>query len=184
MASDGDLADRLRELEKLHASLRAMSATLDLGELVRTVLDAIKSVTTPEGLSLLLHDPERDELVFAASETLGEETLVGRPAAPAREPGLEPERLAVAIPRDGRRIGLLELRERWDGRPFDEADRARAEAFATELATTVRSTPSSHASRPSCRATRARSCCTTRKDATSCSRPRACSVRASSTASG
>src|SRR5262249_58773174 len=81
MASDGALADRLRELEKLHASLHAMTATLDLGELVRTVLETIKSVTTPEALSLLLFDPERDELVFAASETLCERTLVGRPVA-------------------------------------------------------------------------------------------------------
>src|SRR5262249_40712442 len=65
MASDGDLAGRLHELERLHASLRAITSTLDLGELVRTVLDSIKSVTTPEALSLLLYDPDRDELVFA-----------------------------------------------------------------------------------------------------------------------
>jgi hypothetical protein len=49
MATDGDpdLAGRLHELERLHASLRAITSTLDLGELVRTVLESIKSVTRP-----------------------------------------------------------------------------------------------------------------------------------------
>src|SRR5262249_2076403 len=138
MVSDGGLADRLRELEKLHASLRAMTATLDLGELVRTVLEAIKSVTTPEGLSLLLYDAEREELVFSASETLCEQTLVGRPAgAPVGDPASDAGRLAVAIQRDDRSLGVVELRERWDGLPFEDADRARAEAVAGELAATL-----------------------------------------------
>src|SRR6185369_12885200 len=39
--------------------------------------------------------------------------------------------------RDGRRLGLLELRQRRDGRAFDEDDRARAEAIAAELAGTI-----------------------------------------------
>ena len=138
MASDGGLADRLRELEKLHASLRAMTATLDLGELVRTVLDTIKGVTTPEALSLLLFDPERDELVFAASETLCERTLVGRAAAAEeRQPGGGGNRLSVAIRGSDRSLGVLELRDRWDGLPFDDADRARAEAVAAQLAVTL-----------------------------------------------
>jgi len=137
MARDGGLADRLRELEKLHASLRAMTATLDLGELVRTVLEAIKSVTTPEGLSLLLYDSEREELVFSASETLCEQTLVGRPAGAVGDPASNGGRLAVAIQRDDHSLGILELRERWDGLPFEDADRARAEAVAGELAATL-----------------------------------------------
>ena len=115
-----------------------MTATLDLGELVRTVLEAIKSVTIPEALSLLLYDPEREELVFAASETLCEQTLVGRPVAAAVSgAGSDPARLAVAMRRDDHSLGLLELRERWDGLPFDDADRARAEAVAGELAATL-----------------------------------------------
>src|SRR5262249_5809345 len=138
MASDGGLADRLRELEKLHASLRAMTATLDLGELVRTVLETIKSVTTPEALSLLLFDPERDELVFAASEMLCEPTLVGRPVAAADgQPGADGHRLSVAIRGGDRSLGVIELRDRWDGLPFDDADRARAEAVAAQLAVTL-----------------------------------------------
>jgi diguanylate cyclase (GGDEF)-like protein len=138
MATDGELAGRLRELELLHESLRAMTSTLDLGELVRTVLASIKSVTTPEGLSLMLYDVERDELVFAASETLTEETLAGRPApGPTRDPGVDAERITAPLRRDDRVVGLLELRGRWDGRPFDEEDGRRATAVAGELARTL-----------------------------------------------
>jgi diguanylate cyclase (GGDEF)-like protein len=72
--------------------------------------------------------------VFAASEMLREETLAGpTPAAFGRDPGLDDGRLAVALRRDDRRVGLLELRERRDGLPFDET-RARAETLAAELA--------------------------------------------------
>src|SRR5215813_10733090 len=144
MASDGGLADRLRELEKLHASLRAITSTLDLGELVRTVLDSIKSVTTPEALSLLLYDPERDELVFAASETISDETLIGRPPDGAAEPADARDRLTVALRRDERAIGLLELRGRFDGFPFDDDDRRRAEAVAGEIAADLDATAVAH----------------------------------------
>src|SRR5262245_61216804 len=138
MPPENELARRLRELEWLHAGLRAVTSTLDLAELLRAVLAAIKSIVSAEALSLLLLDRERDELVFAASETLREETLVGpSPSGPGREPGLEDRRLAVALRRDGRRFGLLELAERWDGRPFDEADRIHAEAVAVELANSL-----------------------------------------------
>jgi diguanylate cyclase (GGDEF)-like protein len=140
MATDGDLAGRLHELERLHASLRAITATLDLGELVRTVLDSIKSFTTPEALSLLLHDPERDELVFVASEMLSTETLVGSP--PAGEQTTD--RLAVALRRDEQAIGLVELRDRFDGRPFDDDDRRAAEAVAREIAGSLDATAVAH----------------------------------------
>jgi diguanylate cyclase (GGDEF)-like protein len=138
MPTDADLTRRLRELEWLYASLQAVTGTLDLAEMLRAVLAAIKRMVSAEALSLLLYDPARDELVFAASETLGEETLAGPvPAAIGREPGLDEKRLAVALRRDGRRLGLLELRQRRDGRGFDEDDRARAEAIAAELAETI-----------------------------------------------
>jgi diguanylate cyclase (GGDEF)-like protein len=144
MATDGDLAGRLYELERLHASLRAITATLDLGELVRTVLDSIKSITTPEALSLLLHDPERDELVFAASEMISAETLVGRPPTVAGEPTGDGDRLAVALRRDAQAIGLVELRGRFDGRPFDDDDRRHAEAVAAEIAGGLDATAVAH----------------------------------------
>lgn len=72
-----DVARRLQELETLYESLRAITSTLDLGDLVRKVLDSIKTITAADALSLLLHDAERGELVFAASETLSEEVLGG-----------------------------------------------------------------------------------------------------------
>ena len=144
MATDGDLAGRLHELERLHASLRAITSTLDLGELVRTVLESIKSVTTPEALSLLLHDPERDELVFAASEMISDETLIGRPPDGAAAPADARDRLTVALRRDERAIGLLELRGRFDGRPFDDGDRRRAEAVAGEIAAGLDATAVAH----------------------------------------
>jgi len=133
-----ELARRLRELEWLYSSLRRVTATLDLGEMLRAVLDGIRTLVSAEALSLLLHDRERDELVFAASEMLGEETLAGpSPAGFGREPGLEDTRLAVVLRRDDRRVGLVELRERRDGRPFDETDRTRVETVALELATAL-----------------------------------------------
>src|SRR5215510_7147308 len=102
MPTDVELVRRLRELEWLHANLRSITATLDLGELVRAVLRGIKTVLAAEGMSLLLYDRDRDELVFAASETLCEETLAGRPSELGRAPGLDARRLAVALKRDGR----------------------------------------------------------------------------------
>ena len=140
-----DVARRLRELETLYESLRMITSTLDLGELVRRVLDTIKSVTSAEGLSLLLYDAGRGELVFAASEMLCEETLVGRPpASRSLEVELDGHRLTVVLRRDDRDIGLLELRDRRDGRAFDDDDRARAGAVAAELARTLDLTTIAH----------------------------------------
>ncbi len=131
---DGALARRVHELEVLYESLRALSSTLDLAQLVRTVLNRIKSVTSAEGLSLLLYDAARAELVFVASETLCEETLTGGRPASMREVGSDARRLVVALQHGDRRVGLLDLRDRYDGGAFDAADRARVEAIAAELA--------------------------------------------------
>jgi diguanylate cyclase (GGDEF)-like protein len=68
--------DDLAELTAIHRSLRALTSTLELPEILRSVLDSIKDFTAAEGLSLLLHDSERDELVFAATETLREHALL------------------------------------------------------------------------------------------------------------
>src|SRR5439155_13129480 len=74
------LERQLRELAAVHESLRALTSTLELPEILRAVLGGIKAFTSAEGLSLLLYDPERDELVFAATETLQESALLGTPA--------------------------------------------------------------------------------------------------------
>jgi len=56
----GDLERRLREVTVLNATLRAITSTLDLTEILRSVLEHIKHVTAAEGLSLLLYDRERE----------------------------------------------------------------------------------------------------------------------------
>ena len=73
--SDAD-PPALRELAVLYESLRALTSTLDLGEVLRTLLARTRVVTSSQALSLLLYDPQREELIFAATEKLGEHTLI------------------------------------------------------------------------------------------------------------
>jgi diguanylate cyclase (GGDEF)-like protein len=134
-----DIERQLREVTALNATLRALTSSLDLAETLRTVLEHIKHVTAAEGLSLLLYDRERDELVFAATETLEENALASReaPLPPAVGGLVSPERLVVPVRHEARVLGMVDLRRRYDGRPFDEADRRRATAVAAELAATA-----------------------------------------------
>src|SRR5262249_21240778 len=131
-----DLDRRLREVTALNATLRALTSTLDLAEILRNVLEHIKHVTSAEGLSLLLHDRERGELVFASTETLEENALTGREARlpPAVGGLMSPERLIVPVRDEERVLGMIDLKRRYDGRAFDEADRRRAAATAEALA--------------------------------------------------
>ena len=85
MPPDRPLERQLRELAAVHQSLRALTSTLELPEILRAVLDGIKTFTAAEGLSLLLYDRQRDELVFSATETLRESALLGLP--PTTGPG-------------------------------------------------------------------------------------------------
>jgi diguanylate cyclase (GGDEF)-like protein len=71
-----DLEQQLAELTAIHRSLSALTSTLELPAILRAVLDGIKDFTVAEALSLLLYDRERDELVFAATETLREHALL------------------------------------------------------------------------------------------------------------
>lgn len=71
------LEQRLRELTMVNELIRTLTSTLDLSGILRIVLDRIKILTHAEALSLLLYDEEHDELVFSATETLQENTLVG-----------------------------------------------------------------------------------------------------------
>jgi diguanylate cyclase (GGDEF)-like protein len=66
------LEQRLQELVAVNELIRTLTSTLELPEILRIVLDRIKTLTRAEALSLLLYDAERDELVFAATETLQE----------------------------------------------------------------------------------------------------------------
>src|SRR5262245_4275065 len=90
---------RLREVTALNETLRALTSTLDLAEVLHIVVEHIRVVTTAEGLSLLLYDRDRDELVFTATETLQENALASRerPLPPAVGGLVSPERLVVPV---------------------------------------------------------------------------------------
>jgi diguanylate cyclase (GGDEF)-like protein len=70
-------AQELRELRTIIELIRTLTSTLELPEILRIVLARLKNLTQAEALSLMLYDPEREELVFAATETLRENALVG-----------------------------------------------------------------------------------------------------------
>jgi diguanylate cyclase (GGDEF)-like protein len=132
-----DLEHRLGELTALNATLRALTSTLELPEILRIVLEHIKRVTSAEGLSLLLHDEDRGELVFAATETLQENSLVSReaPLPPAVGGLMSPDRLIVPVHSpDHRVLATIQLTRRYDGSRFERADRDRLAAFANTLA--------------------------------------------------
>ena len=133
--SGSELERQLREVTALHGTLRALTSTLDIAEILRSVLEHIKQVTSAEGLSLLLYDEERDELVFAATETLQENALTFRetPLPPAVAGLMSPERLVVPVRNRDGVVGTIDLRDRYDGRPFDERDRERVAAVAAEV---------------------------------------------------
>ena len=70
-------ADELLESRTIIELIRTLTSTLELPEILRIVLGRLKILTQAEALSLMLYDPERDELVFAATETLRENAVVG-----------------------------------------------------------------------------------------------------------
>jgi diguanylate cyclase (GGDEF)-like protein len=76
MRDDDALTRELHELEALYQSLRALTSTLDLGKILRTVLARIRALMAPQALSLLLYDRPHDELVFAATEMLREDAVL------------------------------------------------------------------------------------------------------------
>src|SRR5436305_1213440 len=105
------LERQLREVTALNATLQALTSRRDLPEILRIVLEHTKHVTSAEGLSLLLYDRERDEIVFAATETLQENTLACReaPLPPAVGGLMSPDRLIVPVRGAERVLGTIEL---------------------------------------------------------------------------
>ena len=99
------LEHELRELRTVNELIRTLTSTLELPEILRIVLDRLKSLTQAEALSLMLYDAERDELVFAATETLRENAAVGLRLPPSRS--LAIAYLAAVIPRA--RLGRLRI---------------------------------------------------------------------------
>jgi diguanylate cyclase (GGDEF)-like protein len=109
------LEQELRELRAINQLIQTLTSTLELPEILRIVLGRLKSLTQAEGLSLMLYDAERDELVFAATETLRENALVGLRVPPSRS-------LASWVARSGQSV-IVDDVER-DPRFYAEIDRA------------------------------------------------------------
>ena len=65
------------ELDVINEITKAVTSTLDLAEIIRVALAHIKTLASAEAISLLRYDPARNELVFAATETLRESTVTG-----------------------------------------------------------------------------------------------------------
>jgi len=161
------LARRLRELEALHESLRALTATLDLGELLCTVLARMRALLQPQGLSLLLYDRCHDELVFAATELLREDAVLEpgvidgarlrldqgiagwvarhreavrlddasrdprHDANVARAAGLVPHgMICVPMVHRDRLLGVVQVINRLDGRPFTADEQRLVQSLA------------------------------------------------------
>src|SRR3989442_1770479 len=60
-ASERSLEQELRELRTINELISTLTSTLELGEILRIVLDRLKRLTQAEALSLMLYDAERDE---------------------------------------------------------------------------------------------------------------------------
>ena len=108
------IEQELRELRTVVELTRTLTSTLELPEILRIVLDRLKSLTQAEALSLMLYDPERDELVFAATETLRENAIVGLRLPPSRS-------LASWVARSGESAMVNDVRD--DPRFYPEIDR-------------------------------------------------------------
>ncbi|MGH7789756.1 MAG: diguanylate cyclase [Candidatus Binatia bacterium] len=152
-----------QELAVINEMTKAVTSTLNLAEIVRILLQRIKTVVSAEAISLLRYDAERDELVFVATETLRDSTLDDRRSADslaawvgrtgrsalvneaAHDPrGADPlaagggrHLLAVPLRRGERVVGVIELADRYDGAPFDPADQRALETAAAGLAAEI-----------------------------------------------
>lgn len=155
---------REQELTSLNEIAKALTSTLQLSEVMRIVLARIKALTFAEAISLLLYDAQRHELVYSATETMresvfahldqsseegitawaartGMSALVNdaekdpRCAGGAEVPAGEGERLLVVpIKREGQVIGVVQVADRYDARPFEHADLEALEAIVEEIA--------------------------------------------------
>ena len=113
-ASERTVEQELRELRTIIELTRTLTSTLELPAILRIVLDRLKSLTQAEALSLLLYDSERDELVFAATETLRENAIVGLRLPPSRS-------LASWVARSGESAMVNDVHS--DPRFYPEIDR-------------------------------------------------------------
>jgi len=135
LGSSADLL-RLRELAALHESLRALTSSLDLGEVLRALLARVRGLTAAQALSLLLYDASRDELVFSATETLREHTVapLDDDAATGREPTEDsPTLLILPLACPEHPGATIRVDGPLGRRSFDRVDRAALDALAPDL---------------------------------------------------
>ena len=129
------LARQLRELVALHDGLRALTSTLELPAILRTVLARIRALAAAQALSLMLYDAERDELVFAATETLREGALTDVTGVAAGDGVTEAPGRIVATVRHGERVaGQIVVEGPLTGEAFDVEERLRLGRLAESLA--------------------------------------------------
>jgi diguanylate cyclase (GGDEF)-like protein len=113
-ARERPVEQQLRELRTVNELIRTLTSTLELPEILRIVLDRLKRLTQAEALSLMLYDADRQELVFAATETLRENALVGVRLPPSTS-------LASWVARSGEAVVANDVQH--DPRFYPEIDR-------------------------------------------------------------
>ncbi|MBI5566854.1 MAG: response regulator [Chloroflexi bacterium] len=74
---NADLTRRARELAALNMASQALTASLDLRQVLATVVREIQNLLNTEHAAVLLRDTDRDELVFAAVAGDNSERLMG-----------------------------------------------------------------------------------------------------------
>lgn len=72
-----DLKRRARELVALNKAGQAITYILDRNRVLKVVIDEVRELLDAEGASVLLYDPTRDDLTFAAMSGPGTEKIVG-----------------------------------------------------------------------------------------------------------
>jgi signal transduction histidine kinase len=159
---------RARQLEALNEVSSVITSSLDLNRVPRLVLEKAMEITSAEAGSLLLVDPEKEDLFFEVA--LGPATeglagvrlpmgtgIVGRVAAEATPlivndvtqdgrwfSGVDKKtefvtRSILCVPLIARNqvIGVIELLNRQDGRPFNLDDQNLLTAFAAQAAVSI-----------------------------------------------
>jgi signal transduction histidine kinase/DNA-binding NarL/FixJ family response regulator len=73
-----DTRRRTEELNALRRAGQILTSILDLEKVLTRTMTEVRTMLDAEGASVLLHDPETDELAFAAFAGVGSEALEGR----------------------------------------------------------------------------------------------------------
>jgi two-component system sensor histidine kinase KdpD len=123
-------AQRLFDLSELLVEDRSVE------DLLRTIVDAVRTVFEVPGVALLVPEADRLEIAASAGEALsqdelhGLEPLSGVPVSLGTGPGTPGGIRTVVLTASGRPVGMLAMR----GMPDSEADRALLRTFANHAA--------------------------------------------------